>query len=397
VKKTEDVYLKLLRKALHLQPQEPEIQGLSSLSEWQELTQLCQMQGTALLVYDEAMKMPHLLRITDPAEQAQVEQIMLLMKQICFRNMLLQEEMRTTLSTVYPALEENIAPTGERLPVLLKGFGLARLYPQPHLRQWGDIDIYVGTAGYHIAAQTLKQMYPDSPSFESEEDYFKHWNINVGNTPIEAHRVSAVLSSPSDNALWHRLEEQALLHDSLMVEIDAQHYRIPEVRFNALFVFLHSWHHFTESESANMKQIADLTMLLHDAIAGQHTTLEAMNQYLSLHLKALGLIDIWQAYAYIMVRYLGLPESECPLWNPRMRTRGEYMLRRIMHPQPTSHTSAHAPKCVLLRKAYTLGVRIGDALRWWPFSPTYVLHTIAAIWAAGFHRLCHGDWTRKWE
>ena len=29
-------------------------------------------------------------------------------------------------------------------PVLLKGFGLAMLYPNPNLRQFGDIDLFVG-------------------------------------------------------------------------------------------------------------------------------------------------------------------------------------------------------------------------------------------------------------
>ena len=40
-------------------------------------------------------------------------------------------------------------------PVLLKGFGLASLYPNPALRQFGDIDLFVGLDNFHPACAVL--------------------------------------------------------------------------------------------------------------------------------------------------------------------------------------------------------------------------------------------------
>ena len=43
-------------------------------------------------------------------------------------------------------------------PVLLKGFSLSMLYPNPDLRQFGDIDLYVGLNHFHEACKLLRTL-----------------------------------------------------------------------------------------------------------------------------------------------------------------------------------------------------------------------------------------------
>ena len=62
-------------------------------------------------------------------------------------------------------------------PVLLKGFGLARLYEQPYIRAWGDIDLFVGQANYHQGAAALRDAFPEAALFEGEEEHYKHYNL----------------------------------------------------------------------------------------------------------------------------------------------------------------------------------------------------------------------------
>ncbi|MBQ0075533.1 MAG: nucleotidyltransferase family protein, partial [Bacteroidales bacterium] len=240
---SQSTYCTLLRKALGFStPDTLANRSTLNAADMGSLIHLAQIQGTAPLVYDQLLK----------ADSPLSNEVQMQLKQVCMQNMMMQQEMKGVLAMAWDALSN-----GGVQPVLLKGFGLAALYPQPYLRQWGDIDIYVGADGYHTAADVLRKTFPDSPCFEEEEEYFKHWNICIGNTAIEAHRVSAVLVHPCDMRLWQRLERDAMAKAE-DIDVEGMKLRIPEYRFNILFVFLHSWHHFTESGSATMKQLCDL-------------------------------------------------------------------------------------------------------------------------------------------
>ena len=388
MKDSQSTYCTLLLQTLGLSTQDT----LSAFNaeDMDSLIYLAQIQGTAPLVYDQLLKADSLL-----PDEAQMQ-----LKQACMQNMMLQQEQMMIFRTAWDALSK-----GGVKPVLLKGFGLAMLYPQPHLRQWGDIDIYVGAEGYHIAADTLRKTFPGCPCFEEEEEYYKHWNINVGNTAIEAHRVSAVLVHPCDMRLWQRLERDAMIHAQEM-DIEGMKLRIPEYRFNSLFVFLHSWHHFTESGSATMKQLCDLALLLHhtynqqSAIAGTASNLQSFTSYLRRHLRRLRLTQVWKAYAYIMVTYLGLPADQCPLYTPTAAKRGEILMQQILVGRASTITKAkndHVPSNILLRKLYTLRHKVANSLQTWDISPIYALHDIMGKILEGLGRLLRGEVNRKWE
>lgn len=379
-----DTYCSLLQQALGFSTSDT-LANRSAFNavDMASLIHLAQIQGTAPLVYDQLLKADSLL-----PEEAQMQ-----LKQACMQNMMGQQEMKGVLATAWNALSN-----GGVRPVLLKGFGLAALYPQPYLRQWGDIDIYVGADGYHIAAETLRKTFPDSPCFEEEEEYYKHWNICIGNTAIEAHRVSAILIHPCDMRLWQRLERDAMIHAQEM-DIEGMKLRIPEYRFNSLFVFLHSWHHFTESGSATMKQLCDLALLLHhtSSLLPHTSYLLPLTSYLRHHLHRLRLTQVWKAYAYIMVTYLGLPADQCPLYTPKAAKRGERLFNRILNPvRATSHTATPHTN-ILLRKLSTLRGKIHDSMQTWPISPIYAIHDIFGKVLEGLGRLLRGELNRKWE
>ena len=43
---------------------------------------------------------------------------------------------------------------------LIKGASIAGLYPDPDMRDFGDVDIYVGEENYHRAAEIVTAAYP---------------------------------------------------------------------------------------------------------------------------------------------------------------------------------------------------------------------------------------------
>lgn len=373
--KIHDVYFAWLRAALW---------GEKVVERWsaegkEQLLHLCMHQGTGPLIVDRLLKV-------DDAPCTMPDDWLMPMKQVCMQNMMLQEQMRVILQKAVSALSE-----GGVYAVVLKGFALAIHYPQMHCRQWGDIDIYVGNEGYHQTAEILRMTFPNCPCYEEEEEYFKHWNVNVGNTAIEAHRVSAILLHPGDNRLWHRLETEAMRH-AVELDIEGTRLRVPEEKWNILFVFLHSWQHYTESHSAKMQQFCDLALLLH------HAQDKALGAYLRTNLRQLRLTQIWQAYAYILVQYLGLPADECPLYTPKAAKRGERLLQRLLEGrEQVGHAQGSVPTNIVRRKLYTLRHKIADSLQTWELSPVYTIHDIMGKVLEGLSRLVRGEINRKWE
>jgi len=78
-------------------------------------------------------------------------------------------------------------------PLLGKGWAVARLYPEPGLRPYGDIDLYVRPEQYDATSEALRG--PGVPAF-----------------PADLHRGCAELDDRSFDELWRR---------SLVVKLDA--------------------------------------------------------------------------------------------------------------------------------------------------------------------------------
>ena len=175
-------YLALLRAALW-GGNELTSEGLTSEGV-NEVIRLAAFQGTGPLVYDQLLKMPDLEISAELRMQ---------MKQQCMMSMMQQQRMAPLLTQAWKALKQS-----DIHPVLLKGLALAQYYPQPHLRQWGDIDLYVGQKQYHKACAVLRETFPEAKHPTEEFEFLKHYNFVFGNTVLEMHRVSMTFAYPRD-------------------------------------------------------------------------------------------------------------------------------------------------------------------------------------------------------
>ena len=296
----------------------------------------------------------------------------------------MQDEQRQILRKAWRALE-----AGGITPVLLKGLGLAHYYPHPEERLCGDIDIYVGKEHYHDGARILRETFPDAPCFDLEEEYFKHYNLDIGSTAIEMHRVSAVFQHPKDARVYDALERGGLQQNYVHYVNGEDEWNEPEYKFNVLFVFIHSWQHFL-TNSANARQLSDIAYLL----SAETCPLEA---YLKTNLKKLHLLRAWQLYAYILVNYLGLPKDKCPLYTDACADRAAKVFGAVLHgrKQPKMSDDS-APKNVLLRKLYTFRERVREAREVAAFEPHYARHMVVTAIAQSWVRFTKGENTRQW-
>lgn len=336
-----------------------------------EIIRLAAFQGTGSLAFDQLLKLKD---IEIPAA------VRMQMKQQCVMSMMQQNSTIPILKQAWQALkEEGINP------VLLKGFGLAQYYPQPHLRQWGDMDIYVGPANYHKACGKLREIFPDAIHSDKEDEDYKHYNFDFDNTAIETHRVSMTFAHPGDRKYYERLEEQCLTKDGPKMEVGDLQVTMPEDTFNVFFVFLHTWHHF-ETTGMNMKQVCDVAVLLH----AKRDVLDRGR--LKEMLMKLHLMEVWQLMMYILVQYFGMDKDECPFYTEKCQERAEMLFERVLtegQARRTEKIDAEGAS-YLRRKWLTFQSRIADSRLVKPYAPKFARHRVVADVLHGIERVIKG-------
>lgn len=354
--KAEETYLSLVRAALWGK------KAVWPVEQTEQLLLLNLQQGTGALVFPCVLEQDDLL----PYARTQ-------MKSVCMTTMQEHVRLQHTLAQAKKALED----AGIH-PVLLKGAGLAELYPSPDRRQWGDIDLFVGKEQYHAAAKVMRDAFPNALKFDEELEHYKHYNLTVDGVPIEVHRVSASFQHPLDDWRYERFEKKGLATPE------------PEPTFNALFVFVHAWHHML-TKGANVRQLCDLALLLH------HYKKDIDRAYLKHMLKALKLLDVWQLCMWILVQGLGLPADESVCYNAKVANRAERMLADLINgvlcKKDGMLNEEYSNR--FIRKWRTMQVRFANAKRIEQYSPAYAKHMRMETLLHGASRLLAKD--RHWE
>lgn len=207
-------------------------------------------------------------------------------------------------------------------PVVLKGFGLASLYPNPALRQIGDTDLFVGITNFHEAC-TLLRTLPGSYNWGEEIDEGKHYNIEFGNIPLEVHRVSVDIEDAKLYPLYAAMEQEGLIDHPQSIEYEGLELSIPSKEFVVFFTFYHAWNHYLET-GVGWRQLSDVTMTLH-SYHGQFD-LEKLRDWIN----AMHVMKPWQTFGYLLVECLGLPETEMPFYDASCRKRAWKLYRQIM-------------------------------------------------------------------
>lgn len=307
------------------------------------------------------------------------------MKMVCLQNLQQQVKLQYTLTQAWTALTK----AGIR-PVLMKGAGLAALYPEPQMRTWGDIDLFVGIDQYHPACAVMRETFPDALKFDEELDHYKHYNLIADGISIEIHRVSVGFQHPIDERRYAQMEHFGVEHAEPLT-VNGLEVKVFEPTFNALFVMLHSWEHMI-TQGANVRQLYDVALLLRR----YHKQIDA--QRLKKWLNQLHLMDVWKLYVYLLVQYLGVPQEETFFYDmsERLAARGERLMKdllagKMVEPKPQEQASRNR----IIRKWHTMQGRLRNARRIAKYSPAYARHMNATTLLHGALRFFAKD--RHWE
>ncbi len=206
--------------------------------------------------------------------------------------------------------------------VLLKGAGVAANYPEPVLRECGDIDLYVGPEQYERACALMREFIAGT-NVTKEKLSEKHFTVCSNGVYVELHQYCDILRSKRENAYFQSIAKPGLTENLASVTITDSPINTPADSFNAFFLFEHIWYHLTNG-GIGFRQICDWILFLHSRAGKLDTSVvdEALTK--------LKLRSAWQILGSIAVDYLGMPADEMPFYVKGLQDRAASILGLIL-------------------------------------------------------------------
>ncbi|MBO7239548.1 MAG: nucleotidyltransferase family protein [Bacteroidaceae bacterium] len=271
--------------------------------EWNELFQIAQKQTLAGITF---AGIEHLRQ-----EQRPPKEILLKWHQLCSVIRKKNAELNKKSSIVATKFNSEGFPN-----CILKGQGLAQLYPDPTLRTPGDIDIWLEGGSKKIIKYVKSYTPQCSPTYH-------HIDFPIApGFDIEAHFTPSWMYSPIKNRRLQKFfANNAKQQFSNITQTPEGSFPAPSISFNRIYVLLHIYRHLFQ-EGIGLRQLLDYYFILDKGF-----TKEEEKEYQKT-LQALGLKKFATATTYILVEKFGLHSDKCPV-TPNKK-RGEFLLYEIM-------------------------------------------------------------------
>ena len=288
--------------------------------DWQKLYSFASKQAILGLCFDGIERLgkeyPEELKL-DPIGRELLMAWMGKAQQICRQNM----KVNVVASKLFSMLRED----GLRC-CILKGQGNALMYPNPHSRTPGDIDVWVNASREEITEYAKKH-------FEIGDDIRFHLlETSLDGVPVELHFFPGIMNNPIYHARlqkWFRRNADLQCSHIVGLPDGVGEIAVPTLAFNLIYQLSHLYHHFFD-EGIGMRQIidyyyvviSDYLLVINDESLGIRDTLQK-------ELKHLGLWKFAGAVMYVLHEALGLPEEK--MIAPLDEKRGKLLLAEILN------------------------------------------------------------------
>ena len=260
---------------------------------------------------------------------------------------------------------KNLFNTNNIQYVVVKGQAVGSYYPDPLLRQAGDVDYYCDANNYaksHDAVASSWGVIAD----EDVTGFHEHYDY--AGVTYEGHYSLTTLCERQKNEYWGKI----LKEDSGdIVCIDGTTISTLSPLLHTLFIFLHLYRHLM-SVGVGLRQFCDWAMILHRCS-------ERINQaQLQYHLKKLGMEKAYRACGSIMVDYLGLSESEFGYHlTENDRKYGRKIMDVVLYRGNMGHYNKRNGFSGWKHKVEAPCIKISPFAQFMPLAPSYSCHWLA--------------------
>ncbi|MDD3035074.1 MAG: nucleotidyltransferase family protein [Bacteroidales bacterium] len=283
------LFLHLLARAVWDKSVEGELFENLKLEDWREIVNMARKQSVSALVADKALSLPK--AYLPPRDMSllfltQIEQT---------RN--LNRKIIHTLSVVTEEYREEDIPF-----VLLKGPSSAANYPDPYLRNPGDLDLFI----YRKEDYARSKERVRSKGFEFEVADTMHYHYSLDGVNIEPHHKITYFERKRYEKRFVALVREAVNNESFK-HIDIEGVRVKQlpVEMHALYLFHHMFRHFAH-QGVGFRQFCDWLLFLK-----KHRNEIDKDSFTALA-KSYALLFPMQVFARAAVKYLEASESIFP-------------------------------------------------------------------------------------
>lgn len=199
-------------------------------------------------------------------------------------------------------------------PILLKGQGIAQYYPNPLHRNAGDIDLFFpnGIDEPNNLASTWEGV-------RFHEATSHHVAFNWNDLVIENHNSFFSFYNSINQKHWEEVKQLVPIDNDDYLQIGNYSIPIPSPQMNALYIFLHLWHH-CQQKGVGIRHVCDWLCLW-----------KACEQKIDkqLFLRTVDMLPIKRpmtAVAWIGENYLGFEPEIIPLDTNTQQARKDGLL-----------------------------------------------------------------------
>lgn len=319
-------------------------------AEWEELFELSKKQTLAGIAFAGIERLP--------GQQRPPKEILLPWYRLCGIIRKKNAELNSKSAAVSRKFKSEGFPN-----CILKGQGLAQLYPDPTLRTPGDIDIWLD-GGCDKAIAYVKRYFPEcnptyhhvdfpiTPHLEIEIHYRPTWMYN----PFTNKRLQQYFNTSANKEFTNTINTP---------EGDIP---TPTLAFNRIYVMLHIYRHLF-FEGIGLRQVLDYYYIMQQGMSEKEKA-----EYISA-INRLGLNKFAGALMYVMQRIFALDDAHTPV-KPNTKL-GKFVLHEIMiagnfgryDPRYRFGENKYSLKRVTetIKRNYTLLTRFPNETLWSPY------------------------------
>lgn len=339
---TIELFLKLVRNALWQTKEElPEELSVNMAA---NIIRGCREQGLAGLVVDALVRN----RVRVPEEQY-LEMMVMLMR-VKQGN----EEVNGGLRRLMELFD------GQGIDfMVVKGQVVGAYYPEPMLRQTGDIDYYCDAQNFTKAQEAIHEAWG---IIAQRYNYEHHVCFNYEGITYEGHFVLTKFYNKEKDRYWQQLVDE---DQGCTVMVDGMKVRTLSPTLHALFVFIHLYKHML-NQGISFRQFCDLAVLLH------YCHEEIDHEKVQEILKTMGLQRAYRAIGCVLTDSLGMPAKDlgCELTDKDRRfTKRIFGIVRCHGNM--GHHNLHHPEIGWKHSVEVATMKLSHLAKLWPLAPAY--------------------------
>lgn len=234
-------------------------------------------------------------------------------------NVMVLEKVYNKQKVIIKKLSTHFSDYGLKM-VLMKGYGLSRLYPIPAHRGVGDLDVYFCGKGQY-ADTLIKEM-----GIEVKQNEEKHSVYSINGIHVENH---ASMICEQEHLSLLKVEEflKEDLNNNLYLDEETG-CRLPSIMFNVVFLPLHFAGHFVYG-GANLRQIVDYALVVKNANLNSNTNWIDWEKVKALTIED-GYFKFLCCLNGICMDYIGILSDYFPNWH-RYKDIEERMLAEVIN------------------------------------------------------------------